>query len=63
MRSMFKDKTGGGTEQSTKQGQYLLEVQSDKELTADQMVKLCILVADAVRLATGRGAFVVVVHR
>jgi len=56
---MFNKDTGGGTEQSTKQGKYLFEVQSDKSLTPDQMMRLAILMADAVKLATGKGSYAV----
>jgi hypothetical protein len=61
---MFKNKdTGGKTEQLTKQGKYLFEVQSDKPLTAAQIVRLAILISDAVRLTTGKGSYCVPVYR
>lgn len=55
--------TGGGTVQSTKQGQYLFEVQSEKQLTPDQIVRLSIMIADAVRFATGKACYVYPVHK
>jgi len=60
---MLNKNTGGGTEQSTKQGKYLFEVQSDKTLTANQILRLAILISDAVRLATGKGVYCVLVSK
>jgi hypothetical protein len=60
---MFNKDTGGGTVQSTKQGLYTYEVQSEKPLTHDQLLRLSIIIIDAVRMTTGKAAYVVQVYK